>query len=73
VDDARLEQMLRDHVAIENCNPEGLGCPSELEIRRVVCNANPEDSAVREHLMACSACFGLYRGMLQEARAALRS
>jgi hypothetical protein len=68
VDDAKIEQILRDHATRENLNPARVGCPTPDEIRTLAFNSQQGDLSINEHLTVCSECFGLYQKILLERR-----
>ena len=68
MDDTKLEQVLQEHLAQQNPNPQRVGCPTEEELRTLMSHPDRVDRTTSEHLTTCSECFGLYRSMVLDRR-----
>jgi hypothetical protein len=72
MDEARLLEFARSYLAEGFPNPERIGCPNTVMLRRLGEQPTAVDPSVTEHLGGCSPCFRQYLELLAQSKRARR-
>jgi len=68
-DDKAFVELGRKHFAEDFPNPTRQGCPPEEAIRLLAEKPLEGEESVLDHITACSPCYLIYSGFLQQQKA----